>query len=148
MDDHDKTGRNLPPADAKTARQASKRGHMGPGYPGGGYRGQRSDWSGGWGLGDEGRGRPHMSGRHGDTAFGRIGPSSGQVPRDPSQRVVEGGVDGGTNLDATGGARPRAASQNAQIAGGSPDTPVARGSENERTAPGISTDKRSDDTRD
>lgn len=148
MEDRDERERGLPPADAKAARQGNAEGGMGPGKPGGGYRHQRADWHGSSDAPNQGRGRPHMSGAHPDTAYGRIGAPSGQVAPDPTQRVVEGGVDGGTSIDAEGGARPREASHNAQIAGGSPDTPLARGAENERTAPGISTDKRSDDTRD
>lgn len=149
MDKRDDSKRDLPPADAETARRGSKSGRMGPGYPGGGFGHQPADWHGSRDASPAIRGRAHMSGAGDDTAYGRLGPPSGQVPPDPTQRVVQGGVDGGINVDASasGGAHPREGEQNAQIVGGSPDSPIARGAETERDAPGISTDKRSDDSR-
>lgn len=62
----------------------------------------------------------HASGRYGDQAFGRIEP-----------RPDAGKPDSGTN---------------AQIVGGAPASST-KGDEDERDSPGISTDKKSDDTK-
>ncbi len=62
----------------------------------------------------------HASGRYGDQAFGRIEPRPG-VSR----------TDSGTN---------------AQVIGGTPAS-AAQGAEDERNSPGISTDKKADDTK-
>lgn len=124
---------------------------------GGGYESQRFDidrHSGSYG-GNEGaggghlaepgggattlKGQQHMSGRYGDKAYGRTDGVTSNIPRDPSQ--YNGPVA------ASGGARPADAGQNAQISGGSPTPAIGAGREDERDAPGISTDKRSDDTK-
>lgn len=62
----------------------------------------------------------HASGRYGDQAFGRIEPRPG-VSR----------ADSGTNAQVIGGTLASA----------------AQGAEDERNSPGISTDKKSDDTK-
>ena len=116
------------------ADAAGRKRRMGPGELGGGYASQRFDIDrhGGSYGGNEGaggghfaepggratllKGQQHMSGRHGDKAYGRADGGTSNIPRDPSQH--EGPVA------ACGGAR-----------------------ENERDAPGISTDNRSDDTK-
>ena len=148
---------NHTPASDRDAAAANEKGRMGPGKPAGGYGSQRfdPDHHGGSYGGNEGaggsyseqpagrdaplRGQQHMSGRHGDQAYGRLDGGSSNVPRDPSQRNGP--------IDAVGGAQPVHAGQNAQINSGSPTPAVGAGRENERNSPGISTDKRSDDTK-
>ena len=130
------------------AEAASRKRRMGPAERGGGYASQRFDadfHSGSYG-GNEGaggghwverggaattlKGQQHMSGRYGDKAYGRSDDGTSNIPRDPSQRNGPAA--------ASVGARPAEAGQDARIGGGL---------EKERDAPGISTDKRSDDTR-
>jgi hypothetical protein len=139
------------------AEAANRKERMGPGERGGGYASQRFDIDrhGGSYGGNEGaggghfaepggrakmlKGQQHMSGRYGDKAYGRTDGVSSNIPRDPSQHHGP--------VTASGGARPADAGQNAQIGGGSPTPKISAGRENERDAPGISTDKRSDDTK-
>jgi hypothetical protein len=144
------------PSDRKVA-DANRKGRMGPGEHAGGYGSQRfdPDHHGGSYGGNENagggyseqpggrdlpmRGQQHMSGRHGDPAYGRLDGGSSNIPRDPTQHPAP--------VAAAAGARPADAGQNAQVSGGSPSPAIAGGHENERDAPGISTDKRSDDTK-
>ncbi len=131
------------------AEKANKFGGMGPGHVGENYAHQHSDTgrSGGT-YGDPLAGSPHQTGRHGDHIYGRVDGGSSGVPVDPTQRQVTAGAATDGRIDVTGGgARAPDSGQNAQIVGGSPDAPIGRGTEDERSAPGISTDKRSDDTR-
>lgn len=141
----------------RDVRSANAKGRMGPGEHAGGYGSQRfdPDHHGGSYGGNENsgggyseqpagaaavlRGQQHMSGRYGDQAYGRTDGGSSNIPRDPSQHEMP--------LDASGGAEPADAGQNAQINSGSPTPAIGAGRENERDAPGISTDKRSDDTK-
>lgn len=141
----------------RDADAANRKGRMGPGEHGGGYGSQRYDIDrhGGSYGGNEGaggghfaepggrstvvKGQQHMSGRYGDKAYGRADGVRSNIPRDPSQRNGP--------LTARSGAPPADAGQNAQISGGSPSRTIGAGRENERDAPGISTDKRSDDTK-
>lgn len=98
-------------------------------------------------LADRGvlHGQQHMSGRYGTQAFGRLdGPPPG-IPVDPTQRSAI--PAGEVAVDSRGGARPPDASHNAMISASGAPAPISRGSENERNAPGISTDKSSDDTK-
>ena len=114
-------------------RSANARGRAGPG----GYAGGNSDRA----VRTDAilRGQQHMSGRYGGKAFGRSDGVTSNIPRDLSQH--NGPV-------ATSGGAPSAGSgQNAQISSGSPAPAIGSGRENERDAPGISTDKRSDDTK-
>lgn len=145
------------PTSDRDAKAANRRGRMGPGVVAGGYGSQRFDpdhhggsyggneSSGGGYVEQPGgratvqRGQQHMSGRYGEQAYGRTDGGTSNIPLDPSQRQAP--------IDAPGGARPADAGQNAQISGGSPSPAIGAGRENEREAPGISTDKRSDDTR-
>lgn len=93
-------------------------------------------------------GRQHMSGVYGSPAYGRAGPVDGRVPYDPSQRNPPAAAPGIVEDDNGEPDRKQGGNINAQIGGATPGGPIARGSEGERDAPGISTDKRSDDTRD
>lgn len=141
----------------RDAEAANRKGRMGPGEQGGGYASQRFDidrhggsyggnaGAGGGQLDEAGegatilKGQQHMSGRYGDKAYGRTDGVTSNIPRDPSQHNGP--------VAASDGARPADAGQNAQIGGGSPTSSIGAGRENERDAPGISTDKRSDDTK-
>jgi hypothetical protein len=98
-------------------------------------------------LADRGvlHGQQHMSGVYGGQAYGRLDGEHANIPHDPTQlgaRPADGASPAGT-----GGAQPPDAGQNAMIAGGSEMPPIGRGTENERTSPGMSTDKKSDDTK-
>jgi hypothetical protein len=142
----------------RDADAANRKGRMGPGEHGGGYGSQRYDVDrhGGSYGGNEGaggghfaepggratvlKGQQHMSGRYGDRAYGRTDGGTSNIPRDPSQHDGPVAAEGG-------GARPADAGQNAQISSDSPAQSIGAGRENERDAPGISTDKRSDDTK-
>jgi hypothetical protein len=144
-------------ADRDRTDAANRKRRMGPGEQGGGYASQRFDIDrhGGSYGGNEGaggghfaepggrattlKGQQHMSGRYGDKAYGRTDGVTSNIPRDPSQHNGP--------VAASGGARPPDTGQNAQIGGGSPTPKIGVGRENERDAPGISTDKRSDDTK-
>lgn len=141
----------------RDARRANERGRMGPGKRAGGYGHQRFDpdhHGGSYGGNEDAgggypeqpggrdvplRGQQHMSGRYGAPAYGRTDGGSSNVPRDPSQRNGP--------ADALTGAQPPDAGRNAQLDGGSRSPLIGGGRENERDAPGISTDKRSDDTK-
>ena len=142
----------------RRAREANRQGDMGPGAVGGGYGHQRfdPDHHGGSYGGNESaggsyieqpggkttvlRGQQHMSGRYGDLAYGRTDGGTSNIPVDPSQRRMP--------IDESGGAEPADTGRlNAQIEGGSPTPTIGAGREDERNAPGISTDKRSDDTK-
>lgn len=140
----------------KPAEAANEKARMGPGRRAGGYGSQRFDpdhHGGAYGGNEDAgggyseqpggadlpmRGQQHMSGRYGEQAYGHVGPGGSNVPRDPSQRPY---------VEATAGAVPPEAGQNAQISGGQPALDIGGGQENERNAPGISTDKWSDDTK-
>lgn len=144
------------PASDAAAKAANDKARMGPGRQAGGYGSQRfdPDHHGGSYGGNENagggyseqpggadlpmRGQQHMSGRYGDQAYGHVGSGSSNIPRDPSQRV---------HTDSPAGAIPADAGKNAQISGGQPARDIGGGDENERDAPGISTDKASDDTK-
>ena len=142
----------------RRAREANRKGRMGPGEVGGGYAHQRwdADYHGGAYGGNESaggsyvdqpggrtvelRGQQHMTGRYGDLAYGRTDGGTSNIPVDPSQRRIPN--------DASAGAEPADTGRlNAQIEGGSPTPTIGAGREDERNAPGISTDKRSDDTK-
>ena len=148
--------------DDETVKRANASGNMGPGHAGGGYGHQHfsPDRTGGTYGGHEAtggklgsdplaerhveRGQQHMSGAYGSPAYGRVGPGDGRVPHDPSQRNLSAGVEGDHIIKDH---PDEGESINAQIGSGTSDTQIGRGSENERDAPGISTDKGSDDSR-
>lgn len=90
-------------------------------------------------------GQQHMSGRYGDQAYGRLDGPHANIPIDPTQHPAQPADRAAPAGDR--GARPPDASHNAMISASGSPASVSRGSENERTSPGISTDKRSDDTK-
>lgn len=98
-------------------------------------------------LADRGvlHGQQHMSGFYGDQAYGRLDGPHANIPVDPTQHPAAPAEAATPTGDR--GARPAGASHNAMISAGGSPAPISRGSENERTSPGISTDKRSDDTK-
>lgn len=139
-------------ADDDRVRAANNKGRMGPGEHAGGYGSQRFDpdhkngpYGGNEGAGggyDADRsimhGQQHMSGRYGTEAYGRLDGGTSGIPHDPSQRRAP---------DAGGAQTAPGDSPNAMLAGSGSPSPIAKGTETERDAPGISTDKRSDDTK-
>jgi hypothetical protein len=128
--------------DSKDRREEDGlKGHFGK--PDGGYETQSAD-AGQRPMAASADGEPlygdHMSGRYGTPAYGRADGRTSAVGIDPSQQSA-------TDTRSTEAKPTEDAGQNAQIGGASGYQAMPAARDDERNAPGISTDKRSDDTK-
>lgn len=128
---------------------------QGPGHVGGGYAGQQFDTGDRSGTyGEQARGGPARFAQHGsaeqahgsDQITGSMGGSYHGGPMGAGQASPEGS-DHPQSWGEAQDALPNKTASNAMVGGGQTPAPSIRDDANERTAPGISTDKKGDDTK-